>query len=146
MNGKSSQVTMRGGDKWEEIDINNFPTDFQVNDVLLVVTRGYFATTSPVDWNTAPTNIVPRLTNNNLVFMTKIQDDNYVCQIPIATQSSSARIEMVTLANTPRAIDLNERLVKFTLTFISFNGGGIVEGNGNLTTSDILQMWRLRPS
>ena len=57
INGKTAQANlpMGGGNAWERLDINDLPTDFSVNDLIIFVLNIRLnIPTTPTSWNTAP--------------------------------------------------------------------------------------------
>lgn len=58
INGKTAQANLptAGGNGWEKLDINDLPTDFSVDDLIIFVLKNIRPelTSNPASWDTAP--------------------------------------------------------------------------------------------
>ena len=136
-----------GGEVWEEVDLNNFPTNWGNRDRIKVSFYDMFSQPVSGDWNTTPE--MPQLISSptnplgvvELILFGSNQDN-----IIIAVKASGYNIGTVSIGLSGPS-EMNSNGV-FSVYARSFNSGGVSSNALSITRSNISQyifkMWRLK--
>ena len=136
-----------GGEVWEEVDLNNFPTNWGNKDRIKVSFYDMFSQPGSGNWNTTPE--MPQLNSsptNPLGIVELILFGSNQDNIIIAVKASGYNIGTVSISLSG-ASEMNSNSV-FSVYARSFNSGGVSSNALNITRSNISQyifkMWRLK--
>lgn len=136
-----------GGEVWEEVDLNNFPTNWGNRDRIKVSFYDMFSQPVSGNWNTTPE--MPQLNSSptnplgivELILFGSSQDN-----IIIAVKANGYNIGTVSISLSGPS-EMNSNSV-FSVYARSFNSGGVSSNALNITRSNISQyifkMWRLK--
>lgn len=150
--GNVTPVNTGGGEVWEEIDFNNFPTDWAVGDKIKFIPNYYVDRIGSASNWTSPINVsgTPILTQSHRIIETEVGSNgggNFISALTVST--SRITINVMTFA--PTASQLNSGSIFGSLSLDAFNGNScvnLITTNITLTNvSDIIsKMWRCRAS
>ena len=144
-----------GGGGWEEIDFNNFPSDWEVGDRVKISTRQcFYNNTPPSSWSSVPTGLI-----TGWQFMTGIPVNEYVVDegdqssgfIPYFSYKNGKCVVISYIIPCSKA-ELNRGTV-FKMGGFIFNGGGCDYTETGYAVNNVLEntgwktkMWRKRVS
>lgn len=109
-----------GGEVWEEVDLQNFPTDWQEGDLIRVNAKKYYSTVSTGSWTSAPTvgSEISLFSSRSIV------------QIRLIT-GTEANIGAI-VNHTVMANYISETILNINASIESFNNGSSNGDIGNL--------------
>lgn len=141
-----------GGEIWEEIDLNNWPTDWVTGDRVKIFPQCTLSTNDK-SWTTKPTSVY---FNNVNSYSTQaieivIPDTQKYCAIPVTLQTGTNSILFSYIISISDYSYWNKTNVTlFTVEACSFNAGGKITSQKNISPTSnkefIYKMWRCRTS
>ena len=141
-----------GGEVWEEIDLNNWPTDWVTGDRVKIFPQCTLSTNDN-SWTTKPTSVH---FNNVGTYRTQaieivIPDAQKYCAIPVTLQTGTNSILFSYIISISDYSYWNKTNVTlFTVEACSFNAGGKITSQKNISPTSnkefIYKMWRCRTS
>lgn len=141
-----------GGEIWEEIDLNNWPTDWVTGDRVKIFPKCTLST-NDTSWTTKPTSVN---FNNADSYRTQaieivIPSGQKYCAIPVTLQTGTNSIlfsYIMSIYDYTYWNKTNDTL--FTVEACSFNGGGKITSQKKISPTSnkefIYKMWRCRTS
>ncbi len=139
-----------GGEVWEEVDLNNFPTDWVAGDRVKIRSNTKFGGASPNSWSSPITGVGEMTDQPTSPIAEFILNDSNINEgnVVIHTQNSEGSITLTYLGigspvgfNSPGSTIVN-------LTAVRFNGTGMKQKYIGVTrpnlTRYVKQMWRLK--
>ena len=150
INGKTSQANLpSGGDEWEEIDLDNFPTDFMDGDIIKVVLSIGFSFVAG-NWNTPPSNLSLNAGTSSkrqtVEFMITNVSNNIWKNISLNARNDAIETLNITSVSSPNNWNIKGALID--LEYVVFNGTGyqsITKTIGlNLERDWFYKMYRMR--
>ena len=146
LNGKSASTNLpSGGDGWEELDISNFPRDFQNGDYVYFETKFDLNPNFPTDWNTKPTAATLQTNDvRRIMFTVKLDSVTTIEYKPIYFDLSIGPVanvmnvyQVFPITNWNSGQTSASALIQFTIT--AFNGGGHDEESFYLKPNNLTQ-------
>lgn len=143
INGKTAQANLPkvGGNGWEKLDINDLPTDFSADDLIIFDLVGNVTTPTIPNWTTAPTEKPTITTNENYhltVLVTGNRYDGFLLK-SITFGSITNVTGVVILKGSFLGITTlnNKRGTAFQFVATWFNGGGATQTILNIEYNDL---------
>ena len=150
--GSDGNVTpgvVSGGEVWEEIDLNNWPTDWINGDrVKFSITTVTNLNGSASSWNSQiPSSISPIYGKSAVIVELQIPDTVNNLNYPLGVYSIGYLIAITSIYNVYNATSWNNK-APFTTKVDFFNGNNVVTQSSwvdsNSLTTRISKMWRLK--
>ena len=150
INGKTAQANLpSGGDEWEEIDLDNFPTDFMDGDIIKVVLSIGFSFVCG-NWNTPPSNLSLNAGTSSkrqtVEFIITNVSNNIWKNISLNARNDAIETLNITSVSSPNNWNIKGALID--LEYVVFNGTGyqsITKTIGlNLERDWFYKMYRMR--
>ena len=150
INGKTAQANLptAGGNGWEKLDVNDLPTDFSTDDLIIFVFNIRLdLDTTPSSWNTPPTDS-PTTLPTGTYYATILVTGNGGSQMPLGTTSTtvggSVRYIIVSDINFGSSVYTsyikrlnNKSGVICSINATCFNGGGATKSSFDINYEDI---------
>lgn len=149
--GNVAPGEISGGEEWEEIDINNIPTDWTSGErVRISFKLSVSISGSPSSWSNSPSNISVKYGSNNKspVYEFELNDSNLTLNMPYSINYYGSRyIALTNIIGMNNVSNFNTGDF-FSVNTIVFNGAGVNIYNSIITSSNassyINKMWRIK--
>ena len=143
-----------GGEVWEEVDLNNWPTDWVNGDRVRINSNYRYVMNNPSSWGNVPTKGNYESNNDYVTeFELEIMEKTYnpYKVITMGTNSNYVSLTMVQNVANPTILNRaspNDIIVQ--INTVAWNGGGRINHTTNIDqsnkTTTIRKMWRCRAS
>ena len=145
--GNVTPIEVSTGEKWEEVDLSNFPTDWTSADKVrfnLKIVSGNSRT--PSSWTDSNIEATFKSYNEAQSNIIELDFSVFNGNILINITESSNYINIMTLDNLTNLYTWNSKGRLFTLKSISFNGGAKSSKSEDVNprSGHIYKMWRLK--
>ena len=145
--GNVTPIEVSTGEKWEEVDLSNFPTDWTSADKVrfnLKIVSGNSRT--PSSWTDSNIEATFKSYNEAQSNIIELDFSVFNGNILINITESSNYINVMTLDNLTNLYTWNSKGRLFTLKSISFNGGAKSSKSEDVNprSGHIYKMWRLK--
>lgn len=141
-----------GGEVWEEIDYNNWPTDWVAGDKVKIIVSGDMSISNSAWASSKPTinGFNEGLTNLSAEFSFILTNYDYTPYTIIKTVVDTTYIGINTIWTIYKASNWNSKSNIITFQLVAFSGAGIefntYNKNPNTLTNFVYKMWRLKAS
>ena len=135
VNGKTAQANLpAGGDEWEELDLNDLPTDFAVYDELKVITKFDAEVTGVNSWNDPPQSPdIIRNANTYAIIYLMLSESTGRHTIVHVASTSAYFYEVSIRTNTPERMNTGYDL--FFIGAATITGAGLRDFGGSIPRS-----------
>ena len=146
--GNVAPGEISGGEVWEEVDPNNFPTDWIAGD-RVKINFNILVDAGTTNWSTAPSEIVLQSTYSNLdrIYEFEIPNETHTTENLIYYRGTTSYINSAYVTVIYGANSWNSDVI-FSISANCHNGGGSKSTSINLARSDVPtyfgKIWRLK--
>lgn len=150
--GNLAPGEISSGEVWEEVDLNNWPTDWVVGDRVKVSFKHFNFSCTATNWNTAPSSYNLNGTKSADYYTPPVEFKipvglNYL-EAPLTINVDNNVAYVTTLSGVYPVENWNDPYTIFSLKFKCFNGSGLLNGSTSISaqnpSSGISKMWRLK--